>query len=308
MKKVLVLLMMTFIGINLTSCMKPYQEKIYVDVKSSETAFVLPLEGENKAKQGKLDSESYLEGNKVAVKRIQIPTRWHKTGRWFLGHNGKWIPTVKVIIVDRKPETKKWTGKQNDINVESKESISFGIGVTVTASIPEYSTAKFLYQYSGKSLETVVETDIRPYIQSVLTSEFGNLKLEECQASRAIINKNMVEKVGNHFKNYGIEIKQLGIVGGFTYESESIQQSIDSKFNSAQKVISSENEVLAANNFLKAANAIRKQKEVANEEIMNLAIAEGIKSGRFLSNLSTLVVDGESTSLIDLFAAKNINK
>lgn len=306
MKKVLVLLMMVFLAINFTSCRKPYQEKMYVNIEASQTAFVLPLEGENESKQGKLDSESYLESNKVAVKRIQIPTRWHKTGRWFFGYSGQWIPTVKVIIVDRKPETKKWTGRENDINVESKESIAFGIGVTVTASVPEHSTAKFLYQYSGKSLETVVESDIRPFIQSVLTSEFGNLKLEACQASRALINKNMVDIVSKHFKQYGIEIKQLGIVGGFTYESESIQASIDSKFNSAQKVISSENEVAAANNFLKAANAIRKQKEVANEELMNEAIAEGIKSGRFLSNLNTLVVGNKSTSLIDLFAAKNL--
>lgn len=303
MKKLFLLLFV--LSLFSTSCLrKPYQEKIYQTVEASQTAFVLPLEGANKTKQGKLDSESYLEDNKVAAKRVEVPTRWHQSGRYLF--QGKWIPTVRVIVVERKPVTKKWTGKLNDINVESQESISFGIGVTVTASIPEHTASKFLYHYSGKSLETVVETDIKPYIQSVLTAEFGSRNLEKCQQSRADINYNMIEKVSKHFSEYGIEIKQLGIVGGFTYESTSIQKGIDEKFNSAQKVISSKNEVLAANNFLKAAQAIRKQKEVANEEVMNNAIAKGIESGRFLQNLNTLVVDGKSTSLIDLFAAKNL--
>ena len=288
-----------------TSCRKPYQEKIYKVVESSQTAFVLPLEGANKTNQGKMDSEAYLERNKVAAKRIEIPTRWHQTGR--RSDVGNWIPTVRIIIVEREPVTRKWTGIQDDINVESSESIAFGIGVTVTASIPESTASKFLYNYSGKTLATVVNSDIKPFVQSVLTSEFGSRGLSKCQAERAEINKSMVDRVSKHFNQYGIEIKQIGIVGGFTYQSASIQTSIDEKFNSAQRVLSSVNEVKAANNFLKAAQAIRKQKEVANAEIMNSAVAEGIKSGKIWGNITTLILDPKA-NVTDIFAAKNINR
>ena len=113
----------------MTSC-KPYQEKIYVEVEPNETAFVIPLEENTKANQTKLKSESYLEEKKVVAKRIYTPTQWHQTGRaWF---SGNYIPTVRVIKVNRAPITREWTAangtgtkgnKKEDIEVESKDTI-----------------------------------------------------------------------------------------------------------------------------------------------------------------------------------------
>ena len=299
---VLFTLMFAFVALFMSSCRKPYQEKIYKTVDPNETAFVLPLEGANKSNQAKFESEDYLEENKVAAKRIEIPTRWHQSGRW--EYEGKWIPTVRVVIVDRAPVTKKWLTKKNDLNVESKESIAFGVGVTVTAAIPEEYASRFLYRYSGKSLEKVVETDIRPFIQGVLTQEFGTRDLETCQLQRKQVYETMRDKTKKYFKEYGIEILQIGAVGGFEYESPKIQAAIDAKFQSAQTVLSSKNEVEAAQNFLKAAKAIKAQKELEADLGIKEAIAEGIRTGK-LPVPTTLVLDG-NMSLMDIYATTKL--
>lgn len=307
MKRLLLLIIATVVALGFTSCRKPYQEKIYQTIEPNETAFVLPLEGKNKANQGKFDSEDYLEKNKVAAKRIEIPTRWHQSGRW--NADGKWIPTVRVVIVDRAPVTKKWLTKKNDLNVESKESIAFGVGVTVTAAIPEELASRFLYRYSGKTLEKVVETDIRPFIQGVLTQEFGTRDLATCQESRKEVYQTMREKTKKYFHDYGIEILQIGAVGGFEYESPKIQAAIDAKFQSAQTVISSKNEVAAANNFLKAASAIKKQKDLEADLGIKDAIADAIRAGKFLpSNLRVLVIGGDDAGLMELYGANQLSK
>lgn len=287
-----------------TSCRKAFQEKQYVTIETNQTAFVIPLEGANKKNQGKFDSEAFLEENKVAAKRIEIPTRWHSTGR--TNASGKWIPTVKVITVDRTPVTKKWLKKANDLNVESMESISFGVGVTVTCAVPEEYTSKFLYHYNGKALAVVVESDVRPFIQGVLTSEFGTRLLENCQKNRKEVYSKMRLKTKEYFAQYGIEIKQIAAVGGFTYESAKIQAAIDAKFESAQKVISSKNEVAAANNFLKAGKAIKAQKELEADLGIQEALAESIRKGTYLKNVTTLVIGDGNTDMTDVYHAKKM--
>lgn len=307
MKRLLLLLTLGSIMASFSSCIKLYQEKIYQTIEPNETAFVLPLEGDNKAQQGKFDSEDYLEKNKVAAKRIEVPTRWHSSGR--LSSSGKYIPTVRIVIVDRAPVTRKWLyseKKNNDLNVESKESIAFGVGVTITASIPEKYASKFLYRYSGKELDDVVEQDIRPFIQGVLTQEFGTRDLSFCQEERKVVYQVMRDKTKKYFANYGIEILQIGAVGGFQYESPKIQAAIDAKFESAQKVISAQNEVDAANLFVKSASAIKKQKDLEAEMEIKEALAEAIRKGKLLpQGLKTLVI-GSDSDLMQVYGATKL--
>jgi hypothetical protein len=83
--------------------MKPVRVDPIEEIEPNETAFVIPLElgTEN---QAKLESIDFLEKNQVAAKRIVIPQRERKIGRW--GHNIEWIPTVRVVTVDRTPVTR----------------------------------------------------------------------------------------------------------------------------------------------------------------------------------------------------------
>ena len=85
----------------------PYQEEKYVDVDANSTAYVIPMEAGTKD-QTKLKSEAYYEQNKVSIKRIYTQTQWHSKG--IMWYSGEWIPSTKVIIVNRTPVTREWNG------------------------------------------------------------------------------------------------------------------------------------------------------------------------------------------------------
>src|SRR3954464_3762115 len=79
---------------------RPYDVPEFIEVDSSESAFLIPLEGDT-ANQAAFHSVEFLKEKKVAAKRVQITHRWSQTG--FMPRTGQWIPTVRVIKVDRRP-------------------------------------------------------------------------------------------------------------------------------------------------------------------------------------------------------------
>src|SRR5207248_1101118 len=98
------LLIAGFLGlISLTSgCIKSYDKPEYKEIDTSETGFLIPLEGDS-VSQAKFQSEDYLKQRKVAAKRVQITHRWSQEGR--LPDSGRWIPIVRLIKVNRSPVT-----------------------------------------------------------------------------------------------------------------------------------------------------------------------------------------------------------
>jgi hypothetical protein len=306
-------LLLISIGLlSLTACRRPYQEQKYVDINANETAFVIPLEQGNQVSQKSMKSIDYLEQKKVAAKRIYTPTVWHQTGRD--ADQGEWIPSVIVIRVDRSPVTREWTkspdsGTSNtnqQINVESSNSIGFTVGITCTASIPEEDAAKFLYWYGGKSLATVMDNNIRGFVQDVLTREFGQRDLTGCQKERKEVFEIMKKSVVEEFADKGIRIDNIGAAGEFTYTDASIQNAINSQFIAEKKNDAAKNEVAAAKEYAKASEAIKAQKELDAQVNMENALAEAIKEGK-LTWPQTLVVSPGMT-LMDLYGAKNLNK
>jgi hypothetical protein len=241
------------------------------------------------------------------------PTQWHQTGR--IGSTGQWIPSVRVIKVDRTPITREWTvangsgtsgNKKEDIEVESKESIGFGIGITATSSIPEEWASKFLYMYNGRTLEAVMDNDVRGFIQNILTAEFGVLNLSTCQAQRKEVFEIMRKKTTEHFAEFGIKIMNIGAAGGFNYIDKSIQTSINEKFASEMKFTTAENEVKAANKFMQAKEAIAAQKNLDADIEIKQALAEGIRTGK-LPVPSSFTTAGGSVSLLDLYGLKGLS-
>ncbi len=296
----------------MTSC-RPYNKKVYEEIQPNETAFVIPLEKGNKNSQGSFKSEEYLEQNKVAAKRIYIPRQWLQTGRlWF---QGKYIPSVRIIKVDRAPVTREWTSvgrgtngdKKEDIEVESKESIGFGIGITATASIPEEWAAKFLYNYSGRSLAEVMDKDVRAYIQNILTSDFGGYYLSGCQEHRKEIFADMREKTIKYFATMGVRIMNIGAAGQFHYLDPKIQEAINEKFASEMKIKSADNEVKAAQKFAQARQAIRAQKELDADINLTNSIAKGLESGKLKLPATLVIGDGKGVdgALFKMFTVKD---
>jgi hypothetical protein len=270
-------------AILLTSCRKPYQEPIYEEIGPNETAYLIPLEGGSLQDQTKLKSIDYFDKQKVVAKRVYIPTTWIQTDRqsW----EGKWVPAAKLIKIDRTLVTREWTSesktgsnsKDESIVVESKESIGFSINITITVFIPEESASKFLYFNSGKKLSDVLDQNIRSYVQTILTAEFGKLSLTECREKRSMVFDIMKEKTIKFCDDLGVKVTALGSAGGFTYLDEEIQKSINKKFVSEMSIQSSSNEVIAANNFARAKDAISSQKELEADLAIKYAIADALK-------------------------------
>jgi hypothetical protein len=270
----------------------PANVEQYVEVEPNETAFVIPLEGANLNNQGKLMSEDYLEQSKVAAKRIEIPQRERSTGRG--PGDYEYIPTVRVMKIDRSPVTREWTKdsttgtskKDQAIAVESVESIDFKIGVTITASVPENKTAKFLYYYSGKQLQDIIDENVRSYVQSALSAAFGSGTLDEDRKNKAQIFAAAFKQTKEYFDKFGIEIDNLGFSEGMTYTDPQIQAAINRTFVAEQTTAATQQKVQQADYEMQAAEKFNQAAQARTAQV-NLEI-EQMKAQAML-NLSTRI-------------------
>lgn len=231
------LLLVIFVSVVMFSgCIKPAKVELNEEIDTNETGFLVPLEGSSEEGQGKFMSVDYLEKAKVAAKRVTIPQRGKKVGRF--DYEIEWIPTMRVIKVDRMPVTREWTdangsgtsNRNEAIYVESKDSIGFSVGVNVTTMIKEEDAASFLYFYAGKPLSKVTDNNVRGKVTAVLSREFGMRDLAKCKTEKKEIHQILENEVIAEFKKYGITVSNIGLVGGLTYEDKEIQQSINAAY------------------------------------------------------------------------------
>src|SRR5262245_58553480 len=168
---------------------RPYDVPEFVEVDSSESAFLIPLEG-NTANQSAFQSVKYLEEKKVAAKRVQITHQWRQMG--YMPRNGIYVGNVRLVKVDRRPITREWTrsaktgtsSRDEAIAAESRDSINFTMGIGVTAHIPEESAAVFLYSYPSKSLADMMDMEVRARIHQVIAEEAGTYAVFDLPAKK----------------------------------------------------------------------------------------------------------------------------
>jgi len=216
----------------LSGCVRPYDTPEYAEIDTSETGFLIPLEG-NSGNQAKFQSEQYLRELKVAAKRVQITHRWSQEGR--LPNSGRWIATVRLIKVNRSPVTREWTAeaatgtaaKNQAVWIESSDSVGFSMGFTCTAFIPEEQAAKFLYWYPTGSLANVMDTEVRGRIQQVAAEIAAKYPLDALRARKQEISDAVKNDITSFFPQRGMVITTVGMFGGMTYENAEIQKAID---------------------------------------------------------------------------------
>ena len=230
-----------------TACVKPYDVPEFYTIEASQTAFLIPLVGDTTS-QASFESEELLAQAKVATKEVQIPHRWVQTGRF--GWQGEWRPSAKLIVVERTPETREWSSakdngtsaKNQAIYAESKESIGFSVGMNCSAQIyTEDDAVKFLYSYNNKTLEQIMDSEIRARVESKFVEECAKYSLNEILVNKEQIMNTVREDVTNYFGDKGITITVLGMKDGIEYEDEAIQTAINEKFSSEQKLVTQEN-------------------------------------------------------------------
>ncbi len=227
----------------LSGCVKPYDRPEYVEIDTSETGFLIPLEGDG-SEQVKFQSEDYLKTRKVAVKRVQITHRWSQEGR--LPNAGRWIPTVRLVKVNRSPVTREWVTAQTTVSggaiqrsdkaiwIESADSVGFSMGFTCTAFIPEEEASRFLYWYPSGSLTDVMDREVRARIQQAAAEVAAKYPLDSLRSRKQEIADAVKLAVTNFFATRGVTVTTVGMFGGMTYENPEIQKAIDGTFIAQQ--------------------------------------------------------------------------
>ena len=234
------LLVLGMLVVMSSGCRKAPKLEKFKEIRNNETAFVMTLEGDM-GNQGKMKSLEALQKSQVAVKRINIPQRFQKTGRhWY---QGKWIPTIMILTVDRSPVTREWiadekkgSNKKDDaIWIESSDSVTFSTGFTVTAMIEESNSALFLYKYTNSSLARVMDTEVRARIQARSAEISAKYNMDDLREKKMEIIQAVKDDVIPYFAERGITIATLGMFGGFNYENPDIQGAIDKVFITQQE-------------------------------------------------------------------------
>jgi regulator of protease activity HflC (stomatin/prohibitin superfamily) len=227
------------------SPVRPFDRPEYAEIDTSESAFLIPLEGDT-ANQAAFQSVQFLEQKKVATKRIQITHRWSQTGRWL--NQGEWIPNVRLIKVDRRPVTREWTqsahtgtsSRNEAISVESRDSVNFSMGISCTANIPEDMAAVFLYSYPSQSLAQMMDSEVRARIQQAVAIEAARYDLDLVRSKKNDIMKAVQEDIVPFFKKKGIEITTIAMQGGLTYDNPEVQRAIDDAAKASQLKVAAE--------------------------------------------------------------------
>lgn len=296
-----------------TGCgmIKPYDKPELVTIEASQTAFLIPLVGDTED-QASFQSEELLAQAKVATKEVQIPHRWVKTGR-FPG-DGEWRPSAKLIVVERTPETREWNSKKDTgtsaknqaIYAESKESIGFSVGMNCSAQIyTEDDAVRFLYSYNNKTLEEIMDTEIRARVESKFVEECAKYSLNDILADKEKIMSVVRDDVTTYFENKGITITVLGMKDGIDYDDEAIQTAINEKFSSEQKLTTQKNNNAVTISKAEADAAARVKAAEAEAEA-NKKIAESltpelvemIKYQKWNGQLPT--VQGSTGTIVDI--------
>ncbi len=293
-KLLLTPLVATALALSAGGCMKPYDKPEHVEIDTSDTGFLIPLEGET-GEQTKFESVDYLQQRKVGVKRVTITHRWSQTGRF--SNDGQWLATVRLVKVNRSPITREWTAEQKHAHggdkaiwIESGDSVGFSMGFTCTAFIDEKDAATFLYWYPSGSLGSVMDAEVRGRIQQASAEVAAKYSLDILRTKKQEIADAVREDVIEFFLKRGITVTTVGMFGGMTYENPAIQKAIDETFISQQlKVVS-------------AAKFEAQQKENERIELEATATAERYRleaKGRSDAKLAEAKADAEAIRFIN---------
>lgn len=250
----------------------------------NESAFYIPDIGANKDDQTKFMSEEYLNTNKIAAKRFQVP-HVKLTGSSY-GFD-YYVPAGRLIIVDRTPYAREWTADavrgtsqvNEGFKCQSKDGLDVQVGVAIAASVYEQDAPRFLYRFGvkppvgdrntdevkfasvfhGRSLVEVMDTVVKGKVQALICTYFSPRSLEQVNADAAAIMVEAEKAVKDYLiKENGITLDYLG--WGDTFDLDPV----------VQKAI---NDRYAADKIAPVLGILERQAQVKVQE----GIADGLK-------------------------------
>jgi hypothetical protein len=223
-------------------------------VLPNESAFFVPDAGANKDNQSSFGSVDYLNTNKIPAKRFQIPHAKLAGSAFWADY---YVPTGRLIIVDRTPYNREWvasmhrgtSAKDESFPCQSSEGLDVTVGISVSAFVTEQDAAKFLYWFGvsppqgdrskpdviftsvfyGKSLAQVMDGVGRGKVQSLVCSEVASRPLEQVNAEATAIMGVIQQKVAEYLTSRGITFDYIGWADTFTF-SDRVQDAINRRY------------------------------------------------------------------------------
>jgi len=229
-----------------------YTEAIYI--LPNQSAFVIPDAGANKDNQAQFMSLDYLKANKVAAKRVVIPhVKLSGSGAW----SDYYVPSARVIIVDRTPYNREWvtapnrgTSNRNEgMPCQSSEGLNVTAGVSIGVSVREEDAARYLYYfgtippkgnptepaivftsvYDARSVADVMDKVGRGEVLSLVCQEISARALNDDNKQSGAIMKNVATAMTAFLAERGITLDYIGWADTFSFD-EAVQKAINDKY------------------------------------------------------------------------------
>jgi hypothetical protein len=233
----------------------------------NESAFFIPDTGANKDSQAQFNSEAYLQDKKIAVKRFIIPHQklsgsggasWLSTGWDF------YVPTGRLVIVDRSPYSREWVASHNrgtsphdeSIPCQSKEGVNITVGVSIAASVSEDNAARYLYHfgvlppsdaagrpldrsapatiftsvYYSRRLSDVMDDVGRKRVQTLVCNEIASRTFDQANDEAVKIMDNVRKAAADYLAGVGVTLDFIGWGDTFTFDPD-VQKAVNDKRN-----------------------------------------------------------------------------
>lgn len=220
----------------------------------NETAFWIPDVGANKDTQAQFETEDYLRANKVPVKRFIVPhAKLSGSGGFF----DFYVPSGRLIIVDRTPYSREWvaphdrgTSRRNEsFPCQSKEGLNVGVGVSIGVSVQEADAAKYLYRfgvlppqgdradprviftsvYYSRKLADVMDDVGRKKVQTLVCTEITARTFDKVNEDANLIMANINKASATYFASVGITLEFIGWADTFTFDRD-VQQAVNDRY------------------------------------------------------------------------------
>ena len=229
-----------------------------VTIMPNESAFWIPDTGANRDSQSNLDSESYLAANKIALKRFVIPHAIFRDSggvNWF--DRDYYVPTGRMIIVDRAPYTREWvkaadrgtSARDESFPCQTKDGINITSEVSVAASVSDENSPKFLHffgvnnptgdrtnpaviftsVYYGRSLAQVMDNIGRGLVQTAVCHEIGSRAFDQANADYNAVMDAVRVQATKFLGDRGITVDYIGWAGTWTFDPD-IQRAINDRY------------------------------------------------------------------------------
>ncbi len=224
----------------------------------NESGFWIPDAGANKDSQAQLESEAYLNANKVALKRFIVPhVKLSGSGSFY----DFYVPAGRLIIVDRTPFSREWVDsadrgtsrKKEGFPCQSREGLNIAVGVSIGTSVTEANAAKYLYRfgvispqgdrgdpriiftsvYYSRKLAEVMDDVGRKKIQTLVCDEITSRTFDKANEEAVKIMESVKTKAGEYFTAVGITLDFIGWADTFTFDPV-VQEAVNRRYVATQ--------------------------------------------------------------------------